>query len=393
MPTGSEGQPTAPVHLGLDLLFLVPGTTGGRETYARELLRALRAVRPTMRITTFVNRETAAAGPGFWSELADEAVLLPRASGRARVRWAASELIGVARAAARARVDVLHAVANFAPLHGPFARVLTLHDVLFRERPELMSASLRWATEALVVPAARRAHRVLTVSEASRDAIIGKIGVPASRVIAVPNGIAVPSVGGDAARGRALLGGDDRRPVVLSVATDLPHKNLPMLVAALALMAPAERPRLVFAGHGTDSGTLASRARALGVADDVRLLGAVAAEQLEDLYAAASAFVAPTRHEGFGLPVLEAMARGVPAAASDIPVLREVAGESTALWIDPDAPASIASALRTLLAAGPEIERRRAAGRKRASSFTWTATAHATAAAYDAAIGSRRRRA
>ncbi|HXE44426.1 MAG TPA: glycosyltransferase family 1 protein [Conexibacter sp.] len=372
------------MHVGVDLLFLVPGETGGRETYARELLTALRRVRPELRLTAFLNRETAAAGDGFWSEQVDRAVVLPQASGRARGRWAAGELVGVARAAARERVDVLHGAGNFAPLHGRFARVLTLHDVLWRELPELMAPPLRWATEALVTPAARRATRVLTGSDASRRAIVERLRVAAERVVTTPYGLGSLPAPGDAARARTAIALDGR-PLALAVATSLPHKNLPLLLDGLATLPEPERPVLAFAGHGTDRGALPARVRELGLESDVRLLGATAAAQLEDLWAAAALFLTPTRHEGFGLPVLEAMARGVPVACSDIPVLREVAGDEAALWLDPTDPGTVATAMRALMAEGPDVERRRAAGRERAARFTWDATAEATAAVYEAA--------
>ncbi len=377
------------MHVGLDLVFLVPGQTGGRETYARELLVALRRVRPDLRLTAFLNRETAAAGSGFWSDQVDRAVVLPHASGRARGRWAAGELVGVARAASRARVDVLHGVGNFAPLHGRVPRVLTLHDVLWRELPELMPAPLRWATEALVTPAARRATRVVTGSEASRRAIVERLGVAPDRVVTTPYGLGSLPAPGDAARAREALALDGR-PLALAVATSLPHKNLPLLLDGLAELPVDERPVLAFAGHGTDRDALPERVRALGLERDVRLLGAIPSAQLEDLWAAAALYLTPTRHEGFGLPVLEAMARGVPVACSDIPVLREVAGDAAAAWLDPGEPATVAIALRTLLADDAAVERRRAAGRARAARFTWEATAEATAAVYEAAAGAVR---
>jgi glycosyltransferase involved in cell wall biosynthesis len=118
------------------------------------------------------------------------------------------------------------------------------------------------------------------------------------------------------------------------------------------------------------------------VADDVRPLGAVGPERLEALYAAASVVVTATRFEGFGLPVLEAMARGVPVACSDLPVLREVAGNA-ATYLRPEDPDSVAAAIRTALA---DAERLRAAGRERAARFSWAAAARATAEVYERAV-------
>lgn len=376
---------SAVVHLGVDLLFLVPGQSGGRETYVRELLPALRRVRPELRVTTFVNRETAAAGAGFWSEQADRTVVLPRVSAVSRASWALGELEALARAARRARVELLHSPANFAPLHGPFARVLTLHDLIYRRLPQLTPPAVRLATEAMVGPAARRADRVVTDSEASRADIVELLGLPPERVVALPLGIAPPPSGADAARARARFALPTGRQLVLAVATDVAHKNHCALVDGIARVAPAERPLLAIAGHGTDAGPLAERARAAGVGDDVRALGAVSKQELEDLWAAADVYATATLYEGFGLPPLEALARGVPAVCSDLPVLREVAGDAAAAWLDPHDPASIAAALRTALTAPPDPAR----GRAHAATFTWERTAAATAAVFDAVLAAR----
>jgi glycosyltransferase involved in cell wall biosynthesis len=315
--------------------------------------------------------------------------VLTGTSARSRARWAAGEFVAVPRAAARAGVDVLHSPANFAPPAGPFARVLTLHDLLHRERPELVSPAVRLATEALLRPGAARAHRVITVSHASAAVIARELGLPAGRLAVVPNGLAAPIRPGDAAAARRRLAAGDRR-VALAVATALPHKNLPGLLAGLAALAPRERPLLALAGHGTDGAALADTAADLGVGADVRLLGAVGGGELEDLYAAADALVTATRYEGFGLPVLDAMSRGIPVACSDLPVLREVAADA-AVYLRPDDPHSIATALRAALAGGPDGRRRVELGRRRAEAFSWERAADATLGVYEAALESARR--
>jgi glycosyltransferase involved in cell wall biosynthesis len=380
------------VHLGLDLLFLVPGASGGRETYARELLTSVRAQRDDLRVTTFVNRETAAIGHGFWRDLADTTVVLRGASALDRRRWALGELVMLPRAAARERVEVLHSPANFAPLHGPFARVLTLHDLHFRRLPGTMSTPLRWGTEATVPPAARRAHRIITGSNAAREDIVAELKLRRELIDVIPHGIAPPPPVPEAAvaRVRARLAADGR-PLALSVATDIPHKNLAVLVRGLALLAPDERPLLVFAGFGTDSGALPGLVSELGLGDDVRILGAVSPEDLEALYAQADMLITATLYEGFGLPVLEAMARGVLVACSDLPVLREVAGNDAEL-LDPSDPASVAAALRRLRGSDEELERRRRDGRERAARFTWDAAATQTLRIFDEAAAARARR-
>lgn len=378
------------MHIGLDLLFHVPGHRGGRETYVRELMAALRAVRPDLRMTVFVNRAAERVNTGFWRHSADDTVVLPRVDPHRRGRWALGEVVLLPRVAARLGVDVLHSPANFAPLSGPFARVVTLHDLLFRCHPERLQRIKRMRARVLIPPAVRRAHRVITVSETSKSDIVARLRVPPDRVDVVPNGRGQSSERpGDPDAGRVRLGVGGRA-LALSVAADLRHKNLSALLDGLAAMAPNERPVLAFVGRGTDRGALPARVRKLGLEGDVRLVGPVESGELEDLYAAAALLVTATRYEGFGLPVLEAMARGVLVACSDIPVLREVAGDGAA-YLDPGDPASIAGAMHRLLAGGPDVDRLRAAGRTRAASHSWRNAAVATAGVYEQALAAARR--
>lgn len=364
------------MHLGIDLLFLVPGQTGGRETYARELLPELRAARPDWRVSAFVSREAATAG--WWRDGCDDVHVLGRSSGRSRARWAAGELVSLPRAARD--VDVLWSAANFAPFGGRAARVVTIHDVIWRAVPDSVGVLARWATSALVAPAAWRADRVLTVSEASAADIARKLRVARDKIDVVPNGVvARPPRDGDPAKGGAHARIPAGRRVALSVASNVAHKNLEALLAALATIPSGRRPVLVLAGHGTEE--LAGRAALLGIIEDVRLLGSVDTAELEDLYAAAHVLVSATRYEGFGLPVVEAMARGVPVVCPDLPVLREVAGDAAHFY----APGDVRG-LGAAMAELADVDRLRAAGLERAQRYTWAAAAAGTAASIERAV-------
>lgn len=370
------------MRVGLDLLYLVPGETGGRESYARELIPALLERDPGLEPVAFLSRD---AGPQLVADLGDRvrAVVVP-VSARSRAQWAVGELALVSLAARRARVELVHAMANFGPAWGSFRRVVTIHDLQYRATPELLSWPARAATHALVSIAAKAAHRIIAVSAAGRDEIVAGLGVERERVDVVPNGVrsAPPSVSTVGLRERHHLG---QRAVVLAVATNIPHKNLPVLFDALSLIDPVERPILILAGHGTDDGSLQSLASAAGVADDVRLLGGRSIEQLDSLYALADCLVLPTLHEGFGLPVLEAMARSLPVACSDIPALREVAG-SAALFFDPHSPAQVAQRISELLHDAGLAQQLRELGHSRASQFSWSRAAEATLGSYRRAL-------
>lgn len=370
------------MRVGLDLLYLVPGETGGRETYARELVPAMQELAPALELIAFVNRD---AGSRFVAELGEgiDAVVVP-ISARNRAQWALGELGMVSMAARRTRVELLHSMANFAPTWGPFRRVVTIHDLQYMAVPELLSWPVRLTTHGMVSVAARRADRILAVSNAGGDEIVAGLGIPRERVDVVPNGVRTPLSAPATAgvRERYRLG---ERRVVLSVATNLPHKNLPVLLDALALIDPEERPLLILAGHGTQEQSLWTRALATGVADDVRPLGGLSTDELDSVYAIADCLVLPTLHEGFGLPAIEAMARSIPVICSDIPALHEVAG-SAALYFDPRAPEQIAARIAEVIANTTLADRLRAQGRKRAAEFSWEAAAQGTLESYRRAL-------
>jgi glycosyltransferase involved in cell wall biosynthesis len=173
---------------------------------------------------------------------------------------------------------------------------------------------------------------------------------------------------------------------VLSVSAKRPHKNLVALLDALAAIPADTRPVLVLPGYPTwHEADLREHAGRLGVEDDVRFLGWVSADDLEGLYAMSECFVFPSLYEGFGLPVLEAMRRGVPVACSDRSSLPEVAGDA-ALLFDPDDPGAIRQAMERLLgdrALAGELAR---LGRARAEEFSWERSARETLASYERAL-------
>jgi glycosyltransferase involved in cell wall biosynthesis len=378
-----------PLHIGLNLVFLVPGETGGMEVVARELIPALIAAAPELRFTAFIAREAAVAGDGPWGELLP-AVTVPVHS-RNRVQWVLGEQTLLPPMAARAGVDLVHSLASTAPLWGPFRRVTTVHDLIYARFPDAHSG-LRDRGMRLLVPAAvRRSQRVLADSQSTRTDLIELLGVAPERIDVAPLGLAPirRDIASSEAQTRARLQLGERA-VLLSLSAKRPHKNLLMLISALALIAAEHRPLLVLPGYPTwHEAELRARAAELGVERDVRFLDWVSPAELEGLWALARAFVFPSLYEGFGLPVLEAMARGVPVACANASSLPEVAGEA-ALMFDPHDPRAIAAAIEALLSLD-ESERARtcALGIARARQFTWERTARATLASYARALPER----
>jgi glycosyltransferase involved in cell wall biosynthesis len=376
---GRDDLRSAAVHVGLNLIFLVPGESGGMEVAARELIPALVAAAPAgTSFTAFVNRD---AGSGPWGELIP--VVEVPVHVRRRVEWVRGEQQLLPRLAARAGVEIVHSLASTAPAWGRFRRVVTVHDLIYRRYPEAHGGLRTLGMRALVPLAVRRSHRVIADSRATRDDLAELLGCPAAKIDVVPLGLGreqrvTPLAEADV-RARFMLG---ERRVLLSLSAKRPHKNIGGLLAALALL--EDRPILVAAGYPTrHERELREQAAALGIAADVRWRGWLEASELEGLWAISEGFVFPSLYEGFGLPVLEAMARGVPVACANAASLPEVAGDAAVLF-DPHDPRAIAAAIVRLAADG---ERLRAAGRARAAQFTWERTARGVLDSYGRALG------
>jgi glycosyltransferase involved in cell wall biosynthesis len=375
------------VHVGLNLLYLVPGETGGTEVYARELIPELVAAAPDVRFTAFVNREAAAGGQAPWNQLMPAITVPVRA--RNRVEWVRGEQQHLPRLAARSNIDLLHSLANTAPIWGRFRRVATIHDLSYRLVPQAHLGVLGLGMRVLVPLAARTSHRIIVDAKSTGQDLGQLLKVRPEKIDVVPLGLgaerrAAPLPESEL-RARLSTG---ERAIALCVAAKRPHKNLARLLGALALIPPERRPLLVLPGYPTaHEQQLRRRALELGVTEDVRLLGWIDPGELEGLYAAARCFVFPSLLEGFGLPVLEAMVRGVPVACSGRGALDEVAGDA-ALRFDPESERSIAAAIERLLVDRALANRLRAAGYQRATQFNWAATASGTLASYERTLSS-----
>jgi glycosyltransferase involved in cell wall biosynthesis len=367
------------VKVALNLSFLAPGEIGGMETYARELARAL-AGRDDLELVLLGNRLLDRGWPDV------ERVELP-VDPRRRIEWVLGDQRHVPRAAWRVGADVVHSLASTAPVRGRFARVTTIHDLNYKLVPETHFGLRGLGMRVLVPLAARRSHRLVVDADSTRADLARHLGVEPDKVDVVPLGVRVPPdppvTPEPELRERLGLG---ERSIVLSPSAKRPHKNVARLLRAVAAMAPDARPALVVPGYPTPhEDELRELATTLGIADLVRLPPWLAAADLESLYRASACVVFPSLYEGFGLPVLEAMARGVPVACSKRSSLPEVAGDA-ALMFDPEDVVAIRSALEGLLTDRGLAERLRVAGRERAATFTWERTADLTVACYERAL-------
>jgi glycosyltransferase involved in cell wall biosynthesis len=374
----------APGHVVLNALFLDPSGSGGPETYMRGLVPALAAERPSARLTVVTTRSGAAAlRADGWGDFGDVRPLPCEDGQRLRRTWAEQFLLP--RLARRLAGDVLHSLASLAPIRPGLPAAITLHDVTFVRLPTF-SRVTTFGMREIMWRAARRADALLAPSAATRDEICAAIGLDPGDVAVVPHGAdrpdrAEPLPEAELRRRHGL----DGRHVVLCVAAKRPHKNQELLLRALEHL-PGDTA-VVLAGHAEPyEDELRSLARRLGVEDRVRFLEFVPDAELEGLWGLAECAAFPTLGEGFGLPVIEAMGRGVPVACSDLPVLREVGGD-VPHYFDPHDPAAAAAAIESASRDGRASEE----GRRRAARFTWAESARLHWEAYERALARGRR--
>jgi glycosyltransferase involved in cell wall biosynthesis len=321
-----------------------------------------------------------------------ERVVLPRRSDVARL------LRDMAAAARSHDAQVVHST-YAAPLLRGSASVLTVHDCSFVRHPEWFTLRDRLVLNVGVRTSVKRAARVLVPSGHARDELCTLLGVTPDRVVVTPEGVdsRFAPVPDSATHGDGFASAHiDRiirhlgihRPYVLAVGNLQPRKNLARLIEAWGLLAEDDSDRgrqLVIAGgfRGRRDGAT-GLAIQLHIGDRVAFPGFVSDEDLPALYGGADLYVMPSLYEGFGLPVLEAMACGTPVACSNTTSLPEAAGGAAALF-DPEDPRAIADALRPLLADEALRADLRRRGLERAARATWRACAELTAAAYEAA--------
>lgn len=388
------------LRVGIDARAYASPAAGVRR-YVEGLTQALAAFARDVELVPVISE-----GPALPTNLGHNASALPRAI-------------------ARAKVDVFHAPAYTAPLWGSTPVVLSVHDVSYARHPEWYPYRRDPLRRWFYRRSAQRAAAIITISEFSRQEIIAAYGIPAERIVVTPLGVS------DIFRPRTSRAETDAAepPFLLHVGDLHARRNLGIVVRALARLRahsagaaglrPAVTPaagraagaepqaaaaasaaamgvepraasvRLVLAG--VDRGLaepLLAEAHRLGIGDAIDLRGRVSDEELVTLYQRCAALVYPSRYEGFGFPLVEAMACGAPVIASNASAIPEVTGNAAVL-LDPDDEAGFANAIEQVLMEPAHAADLRARGLARAAQFTWHETAARTLEAYRLAARAR----
>ncbi len=290
-----------------------------------------------------------------------------------------------------ARLDLTHSPTPL-PLPTRGRKIVTVCDLFFMDDPGKADAEARRHFLNKTEASLRRADGIITISEFTKKALRDRFRLDAAKIIVTPLGLSRPffevAPPGAAEATRRAYGLPDE--FLLFVGAMEPRKNLPRLIEALSIVHKTHRPvPLVLVGRaGGDRTRVLAGIKARGLDPWVRLLGYLPEPEVRGLYHAAAAFVFPSHCEGFGLPLLEAMASGLPSAVSGVSALPEVGGDA-ALYFRPDDPAEMAAQIVRLLEDPGLRDTLRARGRERARLFTWEKTAAATLAFYGEVLGRR----
>jgi glycosyltransferase involved in cell wall biosynthesis len=377
------------LRVALNVEQLLSPSPGGVGRYAAKLATNLVALGVAVEpvVARHTQEEVKAAWEDFGLDKVPEPTVLPLPRAALYDAW---HLLAWPPLSKDRDVDVLHTPSLAVPPKSGKPLVVSVHDAAPWLYPESFTARGRWFHGVGVRVAARRADRVITGTEAAAAELRAYTRLPSSLVRVVPYGVDPNTlVPGEEPTTSVLREyGLSGTPYVLWVGSLEPRKGVGVLVAAMArLAAVGKTTALVLAGYaGWQNARLIPPEQRAQLGESLHQLGPVPEADLQALYAGATVFAFPSFHEGFGLPVLEAMAAGTPVVASDIAALREVAGEAAVL-VPPGDVQQWAGAIEDVLASHSRRAELADAGRRRAALFPWASTAAATLEVYKELVG------
>lgn len=351
--------------------------SAGVSIYTEQLLRRLPAAAPQNRYVAFVGPDA----PPF-DDVERVQTRFPTYRPEIRIGW---EQTGLLVEAARHRVDLLHGTVNVLPAFRRKPSVVTIHDLSFLTTPRTLPRAKAQYLRYAVRLSARVAQRIIAVSRSTKSDLVDSFGVRPEKIDVIYPGVDErfhPRCDEEKTTFRTAL--TEGRPYILHVGTLQPRKNVDILIRAFArLKAQAGIPHLLLlaGARGWMYANLFRMVADLGLQADVRFADYVAPADLPLWYNCADVFAYPSAFEGFGLPVLEAMACGLPVVTSASSSLLEVAGDA-AITVEPGSDEALAQGVGRILNDERLRQRLRSAGLQRASDWTWDVTARATAEVY-----------
>jgi glycosyltransferase involved in cell wall biosynthesis len=370
------------VAFQIDQLFL--SAPGGIGTYIRNLMPAIASRDPSLDMTLFHSRFDSSEPPEPWIRHYRTQEL--RGTMRSLyLRW---DVIGRPPLPAPiAEADIIHVTnhAGVAPADAGQRLVVTVHDLAFDILPGAFPPRWRVVYRLGLRAAVRRADAILTPSRNTAEDLLSRTAVDPHKLHVVPLAASLPAGTLDADDVLARL--KIRGPYVLFVGTLEPRKNLVRLVRAYRRVAAEGFPHaLVLAGPLGWHHESLMRELALQGPGEIVMTGEISADELDAVYRAADVFAYPSLYEGFGLPVLEALVRGIPTVASNTSAVPEVSGDA-ALGVDPRSVRSISQAISSLVSDVGLADRMAARARAQAERFSWDETARLTLQVYEHVLG------
>ncbi len=374
---GETGRKYGIMRIGINALYWLPDSMGGTQTYFLNLVKNLVQRSPDYQFYLFIN---ATAATSYSIDAGNLTVVPCQISGHNRMMRLAWENSILPRLARRYRLDLMHSLGYLSPPLLPVPTVVTVLDMIHFTRPAdiALSKQLMWR---LLFPASlARASQVITISRSVRDELVGHYPWAAKKIRPIHLGVDHDLFSAKTVSTREL---SLSRPFVLAVASLSRHKNLGAVIKAFSLAAvQVPELRLLLVGMRSNAAEeLYCLAEESGLNDRIEFTGRVSDSELVLLYQNATAFIYPSLYEGFGLPVLEAMACGCPVIASNRFSVPEIAGDA-ALLVDPCDTLQIAGSI-VMLANMPELRNSLAQkGLEQARKYDWARTAEETLSVY-----------
>ncbi|PIQ86861.1 MAG: hypothetical protein COV74_03250 [Candidatus Omnitrophica bacterium CG11_big_fil_rev_8_21_14_0_20_45_26] len=361
------------MRIGVNALFLIPNEVGGSETILRETLQAMVAMQPSVEFCLFTHQDNHDSLQNQFGKYPN--VTFSKLSFHATNRYVRiiREQTELPIRAYQAKVDILWSPGYTAPLYAHCPQIVTILDMQYKRFPEDLNFLSRLVTHFLVISASRQCEIIITLSEFSKREIVQFLDVPPTKVAVSSCGVSPlfqsehqkkihPTV-------QSVL--QSQKPYILCVANSYPHKDLPCLVSAFKRLLSQISHQLILVGQPRLGEPMLKRACEEIPNNRYRRVPFLSQQDLLPLYRRADVFVLPSRYEGFGLPILEAMSAGVPVLTTRCASIPEVGGDCVG-YFQENNDQDLAHHLQVLLEMEPaERHAMIDQARRRAELFTW----------------------